>query len=100
MYFLLWFIHVLIYYIIFFLKWPKDSSKVVDTTFNNKLIGLSAVIVACFSSGFAGVYFEKLLKGSSTGVWVRNIQLGKMSFWKSTENFGLSFGTWFSEFQV
>ena len=36
------------------------------------------MIIACFSSGFAGVYFEKLLKGSSTGVWVRNIQLGKL----------------------
>lgn len=43
---------------------------------NDKLIGLIAVLVACFSSGFAGVYFEKLLKGSSTGVWMRNIQLG------------------------
>ena len=35
------------------------------------------MITACFSSGFAGVYFEKLLKGTSTGVWVRNIQLGR-----------------------
>ena len=61
-------------------QWPNSSNSktTLDKTFNNKLIGLSAVIIACFSSGFAGVYFEKLLKGSSTGVWVRNIQLGKL----------------------
>jgi len=61
-------------------QWPSSNSTktTVDQSFNNKLIGLSAVITACFSSGFAGVYFEKLLKGSSTGVWVRNIQLGKL----------------------
>jgi solute carrier family 35 (UDP-sugar transporter), member A1/2/3 len=59
-------------------KWPKsdDSTKGTDKNFNEKLVGLLAVLFACFSSGFAGVYFEKLLKGSSTGVWTRNIQLG------------------------
>uniref|UniRef100_A0A671Q5S6 UDP-N-acetylglucosamine transporter-like n=1 Tax=Sinocyclocheilus anshuiensis TaxID=1608454 RepID=A0A671Q5S6_9TELE len=47
------------------------------------LMGLLAVLVACFSSGFAGVYFEKILKESKQSVWIRNIQLGL---------FGLIFG--------
>ena len=34
------------------------------------------MIVACTFSGFAGVYFEKVLKGSTASVWLRNIQLG------------------------
>jgi len=42
----------------------------------NPLIGLIAVITSCISSGFAGCYFEKILKGSTTSMWVRNIQLG------------------------
>lgn len=42
----------------------------------NHLIGLVAVCVSCLSSGFAGVYFEKMLKGSSASVWLRNVQLG------------------------
>ncbi|XP_039365780.1 UDP-galactose translocator isoform X2 [Mauremys reevesii] len=39
-------------------------------------VGLVAVVVSCLSSGFAGVYFEKILKGSSASVWLRNVQLG------------------------
>ncbi|XP_078062199.1 UDP-galactose translocator [Mustelus asterias] len=42
----------------------------------NYLVGLLAVLVSCISSGFAGVYFEKTLKGTSASVWLRNVQLG------------------------
>ena len=42
----------------------------------NYTIGLLAVIVSCLSSGFAGVYFEMMLKGANASVWLRNVQLG------------------------
>uniref|UniRef100_A0A8C6SWS9 Solute carrier family 35 member A3b n=1 Tax=Neogobius melanostomus TaxID=47308 RepID=A0A8C6SWS9_9GOBI len=42
--------------------------------------GVMAVLMACVSSGFAGVYFEKILKETKQSVWVRNIQLGLFSF--------------------
>ena len=42
----------------------------------NQLVGLAAVIISCLSSGFAGVYFEMMLKGSNASVWLRNVQLG------------------------
>lgn len=44
----------------------------------NVVIGTLAVLLACFTSGFAGVYFEKILKGSKTSVWIRNIQLASL----------------------
>ncbi|KAI8611405.1 nucleotide-sugar transporter-domain-containing protein [Chytriomyces sp. MP71] len=42
-------------------------------------IGLGAVTIACFLSGLAGVWFEKVLKGSQASVWVRNAQLSLFS---------------------
>lgn len=45
----------------------------------NKLIGLSTALVAVCMSGFAGVYFEKVLKGSEVTVWLRNVQLSVLA---------------------
>lgn len=39
------------------------------------LLGFFAIVIACCLSGFAGVYFEKILKGSEITVWMRNVQL-------------------------
>ncbi|XP_069462482.1 CMP-sialic acid transporter isoform X2 [Ambystoma mexicanum] len=41
----------------------------------NPLLGFGAVAIAVLCSGFAGVYFEKVLKSSDTSLWVRNIQM-------------------------
>ena len=42
----------------------------------NPLVGLGALILAAVCTSFAGVYFEKMLKGASKpSLWLRNIQL-------------------------
>ncbi|CAL8308899.1 unnamed protein product [Lota lota] len=67
-------------------QWPSESpgSKEEEAqSTGSQFVGVAAVLVACCSSGFAGVYFEKILKESKQSVWVRNIQLGM---------FGLVFG--------
>ncbi|XP_054645461.1 solute carrier family 35 member A3a isoform X2 [Dunckerocampus dactyliophorus] len=68
-------------------QWPSESSLVPEKeavmSSSSQFVGVTAVLVACCSSGFAGVYFEKILKESKQSVWIRNIQLGM---------FGLVFG--------
>lgn len=58
----------------------SDTPATLQTGFSqNRLIGFSAAFAACFLSGFAGIYFEKILKGSDISVWMRNIQLSLLS---------------------
>lgn len=65
-------------------QWPSESAaETAALSAGSQLVGVASVLVACCSSGFAGVYFEKILKESKQSVWVRNIQLGM---------FGLVFG--------
>ena len=46
---------------------PAESST-------SSMIGLAAILVACLTSGFAGVYTELLLK-SDNSIWVKSMQL-------------------------
>lgn len=45
----------------------------------NSFVGFVAVTVACILSGLAGIYFEKVLKGTKASLWSRNIQLSFFS---------------------
>jgi len=66
---------------------------VVDDARSEEIIGLMAVLVACFSSGFAGVYFEMLVKtGAQPSVVIRNLQLGIFSLAFATS--AVTFNDW------
>lgn len=62
----------------------SDGAAAAASTANsgpeqNRLLGLLAALGACFLSGFAGIYFEKILKGADISVWMRNVQLSLLS---------------------
>lgn len=52
---------------------PAEVTKVQIE--QNPFLGFIAIAIAVLCSGFAGVYFEKVLKSSDTSLWVRNIQM-------------------------
>ncbi|OAF70831.1 putative UDP-sugar transporter protein SLC35A5 [Intoshia linei] len=52
----------------------QNSIDSIDTE-KSKFVGISMVGIVCLTSGFAGVYFEKVLKGSNKTLWIRNIQM-------------------------
>ncbi|THD23614.1 Solute carrier family 35 (UDP-N-acetylglucosamine (UDP-GlcNAc) transporter) member 3 [Fasciola hepatica] len=59
-------------------QWNPNASKPGEGnthSYSSTAIGILAVSMASVSSGFAGVYFEKILKGTAPSIWIRNIQL-------------------------
>nr|XP_033322616.1 UDP-N-acetylglucosamine transporter [Megalopta genalis]XP_033322617.1 UDP-N-acetylglucosamine transporter [Megalopta genalis] len=56
-----------------------SESAISSEIEQNRILGFSAALSACFLSGFAGIYFEKILKDSDISVWMRNVQLSFLS---------------------
>lgn len=57
----------------------QTKAKSVQNENQNLLIGFLSILSACILSGFAGVYFEKILKNSHVSLWIRNIQLAAIA---------------------
>ena len=64
-------------------KIDKNITKNVNTTAttrtSNSILGLIVVTICCFTSAFASVYFEKILKATSVSIITRNFQLAIFS---------------------
>ncbi|KAI9007026.1 nucleotide-sugar transporter-domain-containing protein [Phycomyces nitens] len=71
-----WFALVLLMVGVTLVQSQSIQSEPSQSDEQSPIVGLLAVLTSCVSSGFAGCYFEKILKTSDTSMWVRNIQLG------------------------
>ncbi|CAB03205.4 UDP-galactose/UDP-N-acetylglucosamine transporter srf-3 [Caenorhabditis elegans] len=57
-----------------------QGTKAKESSGESPFVGFVAVVVACCLSGFAGIYFEKILKGSApVSLWMRNVQMAVFS---------------------
>ncbi|XP_055298104.1 UDP-N-acetylglucosamine transporter isoform X2 [Sitodiplosis mosellana] len=57
----------------------QKETKIPHNLEQNRLLGLAAALGACVLSGFAGIFFEKMLKGADISVWMRNVQMSLLS---------------------
>lgn len=73
-----WFALFLLFVGVSLVQLPQDNdaSQSGSNQEKNRLLGLLAVIACCMSSGFSGVYFEKLIRfNPNQSLWIRNFQL-------------------------
>ena len=54
----------------------KTSTAKTVTTEQHPLLGFICIVICSFTSGFSGVFFEKVLKGKKhNNIWIQSIQL-------------------------
>jgi UDP-sugar transporter A1/2/3 len=55
--------------------WGDPTKQQVKSSGANQLLGTAAVLIEVTLSGFASIYFEKVIKTDPLGIWERNFQL-------------------------
>lgn len=62
-------------------QWRGDkTTAATDNSSESSMTGLICILAACLTSGFAGVFFEMMLKNTGgQSVWIRNTQLALCS---------------------
>lgn len=64
---------------IMMVQWPRDSANIggaQGVSNSDRMKGVAAVLCACLTSGFAGVWIQRMLQQTAASVWMRNVQLG------------------------
>lgn len=82
-----WFALLLLFIGVSLVQLQEDASAPIGNNGEerNKFLGLMAVIACCMSSGFSGVYFERLIKfNPNQSLWIRNFQLATFCLLIST----------------
>lgn len=74
-----WFSLVLLLMGVVMVQLSDAKETNINTENQSRVTGFLAAITATFLSGLAGIYFEKILKGSDVSVWMRNVQLSLLS---------------------
>lgn len=74
-----WIALVLLFVGVAAVQLTQTKASSTDKHDQNVLIGFLSILSACLLSGFAGVYFEKILKNSHVSLWIRNIQLAAIA---------------------
>lgn len=54
---------------------PGQNSKQKSHALKEYVFGLCLILASCVTSGFSGVYLEKILKKSGFSIWILNLQL-------------------------
>jgi UDP-sugar transporter A1/2/3 len=57
----------------------ESSQHDIQPHHASDIMGILCVATACLTSGFAGVYFEKIVKSTRSSIWMINLQLSLLS---------------------
>lgn len=70
----------------------NSTKSLLSKPIQRPWLGFLAGVVACIMTGFAGIYFEKILKSTPQSIFIRNIQLGVIGIVVGLITVGISDG--------